>query len=88
MPSALFWPMTSRMEEWGVDLVLTGSQKALALPPGIAAVVMNERAVKRVEKAEPRSLYFNLKDCLRDGERGQTPFTPAVGIPDPDEPQA
>ena len=52
----------------------------MALPPGIAAVVMNERAVKRVEKAEPRSLYFNLKDCLRDGERGQTPFTPAVGI--------
>ena len=68
------------MEKWGVDLVLTGSQKALALPPGIAAVVMNERAVKRVEESRVESLYFNLKDYLKDGERGQTPFTPAVGI--------
>lgn len=68
------------MEKWGVDLVLTGSQKALALPPGIAAIVMNERTVKRVEESRVESLYFNLKDYLKDGERGQTPFTPAVGI--------
>ena len=68
------------MEKWGVDLVLTGSQKALALPPGIAAIVMNERTVKRVEKSRVESLYFNLKDYLKDGVRGQTPFTPAVGI--------
>lgn len=68
------------MEEWGVDLALTGSQKALALPPGIAAIVMNERAVRRVEGAQVESLYLNLKDYLKDGERGQTPYTPAVGI--------
>lgn len=68
------------MEKWGVDLVLTGSQKALALPPGIAAIVMNQRTVKRVEESRVESLYFNLKDYLKDGERGQTPFTPAVGI--------
>lgn len=68
------------MEKWGVDLVLTGSQKALALPPGIAAIVMNERTVKRVEESRVESLYFNLKDYLKDGERGQTPFTPAVSI--------
>lgn len=68
------------MEEWGVDLALTGSQKALALPPGIAAIVMNERAVKRVMEAPAATLYLNLKDYLRDGERGQTPYTPAVGI--------
>lgn len=68
------------MEKWGVDLVLTGSQKALALPPGIAAIVMNDRTVKRVEESRVESLYFNLKDYLKDGERGQTPFTPAVGI--------
>ena len=68
------------MEKWGVDLVLTGSQKALALPPGIAAIVMNERTVRRVEESQVESLYFNLKDYLKDGERGQTPFTPAVGI--------
>lgn len=68
------------MKKWGVDLVLTGSQKALALPPGIAVLVLNERAVKRAIETEAHSLYFNLKDYLRDGERGQTPYTPAVGI--------
>lgn len=69
-----------KMKEWGVDLVLTGSQKALALPPGIAVLVLNGRAVKRVEENQVESLYFDLKEYLKDGLRGQTPFTPAVGI--------
>ena len=68
------------MEKWGVDLVLTGSQKALALPPGIAVLVLNRRAVKRVEENQVESLYFDLKEYVKDGLRGQTPFTPAVGI--------
>lgn len=69
-----------KMKEWGVDLVLTGSQKALALPPGIAAMVMNRRAAERIEHNQVQSLYFDLKEYLKDGLRGQTPFTPAVGI--------
>ncbi|MEG2452198.1 MAG: aminotransferase class V-fold PLP-dependent enzyme [Clostridium sp.] len=68
------------MEAWGVDLVLTGSQKALALPPGIAVLVINKRAVKRIETMNPHSMYFDLKEYLKDGERGQTPYTPAVSI--------
>lgn len=68
------------MEKWGVDLVLTGSQKALALPPGLSILVLNQKAVKRVETNKVESLYFDLKDYLKDGERGQTPYTPAVGI--------
>ena len=63
-----------------MDLVLTGSQKALALPPGIAVLVLNRRAVKRVEENQVESLYFDLKEYIKDGLRGQTPFTPAVGI--------
>lgn len=70
-----FW-----MEKWGVDLVLTGSQKALALPPGLSVLVLNRRAVKRVEEHPAVSLYFDFKAYLKDGLRGQTPFTPAVGI--------
>jgi len=69
-----------RMKAWGVDLVLTGSQKALALPPGMAVLVLNERAVRRARQSEAESLYLNLRDYLKDGERGQTPFTPAVGV--------
>lgn len=66
------------MRELGVNLLITGSQKALACPPGISVIVMDEKALKRVEEADVRSLYFDLKRALKDGERGQTPFTPAV----------
>lgn len=69
-----------KMADWNVDAVLTGSQKALALPPGVSMIVLNKRMVERVNNQAVSSLYFNLKDYLKDGERGQTPFTPAVGI--------
>lgn len=68
------------MEELDVDVMITGSQKALACPPGISIIVLSEKAVKRVEEMDVRSLYFDLKSALKNGERGQTPFTPAVGI--------
>lgn len=68
------------MEELGADVMITGSQKALACPPGISAIVLSERAIGRVLKNDPRCMYFDLKDALANGDRGQTPFTPAVGI--------
>lgn len=68
------------MAELGADVMITGSQKALACPPGISAIVLSERAIGRVLKNDPRCMYFDLKDALANGERGQTPFTPAVGI--------
>ena len=60
--------------------MITGSQKALACPPGISIIVLAPQAVERVCSREVKSMYFNLKDALKNGERGQTPFTPAVGI--------
>lgn len=68
------------MEKWGVDVMVTGSQKALALPPGLSILVLGERAQKRVEETAVRSLYFDLREYLKDGLRGQTPFTPAVSV--------
>lgn len=68
------------MQALGVDVMITGSQKALACPPGISIIVLAPQAVKRVCSREVKSMYFNLKDALKNGERGQTPFTPAVGI--------
>lgn len=68
------------MEDLGADVMITGSQKALACPPGISAIVLSERAIGRVLKNDPRCMYFDLKDALANGDRGQTPFTPAVGI--------
>ena len=67
------------MEDWGVDVMITGSQKALACPPGISALVLSPEAVKRIENNTVQSMYFDLKDALKNGLRGQTPFTPAVG---------
>lgn len=68
------------MEALNVQVMITGSQKALACPPGISLIVLSEKAVERVKANHVKSLYFDLKDALRNGERGQTPFTCAVGI--------
>lgn len=68
------------MEELGVDVMITGSQKALACPPGISIIILSEKSVERVYKNEPKCMYLNLKNALENAKRGQTPFTPAVGI--------
>ena len=68
------------MAHCGADVMITGSQKVLACPPGISIIVLAPRAVDRVVNAKVRSMYFNLADVLKNMERGQTPFTPAVGI--------
>lgn len=68
------------MAAYGIDMLLTGSQKALACPPGVSAVMMSPKAVDRAMNAPVRCLYLSLKEALVNGLRGQTPFTPAVGI--------
>lgn len=68
------------MRELKADVLITGSQKALACPPGISLIAMSERCVDRINHSSVKSMYFDLKDALKNGERGQTPFTPAVGI--------
>ena len=68
------------MKALGVQVMITGSQKALACPPGISLIVLSEKAVDRVYNNKPRTMYLDLKLALKNGERGQTPFTPAVGI--------
>lgn len=67
------------MKELGADIMIAGSQKALACPPGVSIIILSEKAVSKVEKNDPKCMYFDLKDALKNGERGQTPFTPAVG---------
>ena len=67
------------MAEIGADVMITGSQKALACPPGVSVIVLSPRALELVEKNDPKCMYFDLKDALKNQERGQTPFTPAVG---------
>ena len=66
------------MQSQNIDVVIASSQKGLALPPGLTMVVLAPRALDKVQ--DVKSLYFNFKDYLRNGERGQTPYTPAVTI--------
>ena len=61
-------------------VMITGSQKALACPPGIAVIVLAPSALKRIEKIKCSCQYLDLKLALKNQERGQTPWTPAVGV--------
>ena len=68
------------MTEQKIDVVITGSQKALACPPGIAIITLSKEALKRVENSTCKSMYFDFNDMLVNAVRGQTPFTPAITV--------
>lgn len=68
------------MDKNKIDVLITGSQKALACPPGISIIVLSDKAIDIVQNNKTKCMYLDIKDALKNGERGQTPFTPAVGI--------
>lgn len=63
---------------WGLDVVVTGSQKALMAPPGLAFVSISERAWKANATCTNSSFYLDLKKHKEFAEQGQTPYTPAI----------
>jgi aspartate aminotransferase-like enzyme len=68
------------VDEWGLDFALTGSQKAMALPPGLAFGVASERAYRRSLDVNDRGVYFSFEALERAAVRGQTSNTPAVSL--------
>ena len=67
-----------RLDAWGVDVALTGPQKGLMLPPGMAILAVSERALSASEKARcPRS-YWDWQPVLERNRRGEFPYTPAT----------
>lgn len=68
------------MSALDAGVMITGSQKALACPPGIAVMALAPSALKRIENIKCCCQYFDLKIALKNQERGQTPWTPAVGV--------
>ncbi len=66
------------MTAYGIDVMITGSQKALAVPPGVSILVLGERALERIERIDSGCMYLDLQEALINGVRGQTPYTPAV----------
>lgn len=65
-----------KMDDWGVDIYFTGSQKALMLPPGLGFLAVNDRAWKRIEAGNAHYYYNNLKKYRKSIEKNDVPFTP------------
>jgi aspartate aminotransferase-like enzyme len=66
------------MDELGVDVLLTGSQKALALPPGLALFSVSERAFARAALLKDRGYYFDFLEFKKNQESDMTPSTPSI----------
>jgi len=68
--------MECRMDAWGLDLVVTGSQKALMMPPGLAFISASEKAWKKIDATPVRSFYLDIRRYRKSLAESDTPFTP------------
>lgn len=68
------------MDRWGIDILITGSQKALMLPPGLAFLALSPKAWSRVETATLPRFYFDLKRERREQQKHTTAYTPAISL--------
>jgi len=69
-----------QMSNWGIDFIMTSSQKALALPPGLSMGATSDRALARAETVENRGWYFDLVRLEKHRKKNSTPSTPAVSL--------
>jgi aspartate aminotransferase-like enzyme len=69
-----------RFDEWGIDVCVTGSQKGLMIPPGLAFVAVSSRAIAAMETSKLPKFYFDLRKALKAYEKNDTPWTPAISL--------
>jgi serine---pyruvate transaminase len=69
-----------RQDEWGVDVVVAGSQKALMCPPGLAFASVSERALEYAAERGEGRYYFDWGRTVKSQRKGASPFTPAVSL--------
>jgi len=72
-----------RTDEWGIDVLVVGSQKALMLPPGLAFLTASSAAWRQIETVQTRGFYFDLvlyRQKLHGDDGPETPFTPAISL--------
>ena len=69
-----------RFDKWGVDVCVTGSQKGLMIPPGLAFVAVSQRAIRAMESATLPGFYLDLRKALKAYDSTDTPWTPAVSL--------
>ncbi len=68
------------MDEWGIDCLITGSQKGLMLPPGLGFIALSPRAWQRVESVAPQCYYFDLRAERTSCEKNQTHYTSPISL--------
>ena len=68
------------MDEWGVDLAITGSQKGLMLPAGLGIACASQKALAAMKDAKCTKAYFDFADYLRANPTGYFPYTPALTL--------
>ncbi len=69
-----------RMDAWGVDLAITGSQKGLMLPAGLGIICVSQKAMAKVETAGCNRCFFDLRDMSKANMGGYFPYTPALSL--------
>jgi len=69
-----------KMDDWGVDIVCSGSHKGLMLPPGVGIVAASAKAIAMMEASTNTRFYFDLRKARKALADTDTPFTPAIGI--------
>ncbi|MGQ0779151.1 MAG: pyridoxal-phosphate-dependent aminotransferase family protein [Pseudonocardiales bacterium] len=69
-----------QQEAWGVDLAVTGSQKGLMLPPGLAVLGVSDKALQAAQSATMARCYFNFDDQIRMNDTGYFPYTPPIPL--------
>jgi aspartate aminotransferase-like enzyme len=68
------------VDEWGIDVLVTGSQKALMLPPGLGFIALSDRAWQKTKNAKLPRFYFDLNLERKNQQKGSGAFTPAVSL--------
>ncbi|MSP37924.1 MAG: alanine--glyoxylate aminotransferase family protein [Deltaproteobacteria bacterium] len=68
------------LDEWGIDVLVTGSQKALMLPPGLGFIALSDRAWEKTKQAKLPRFYFDLNLERKNQQKGSGAFTPAVSL--------
>ena len=69
-----------KFDDWKIDACVTGSQKGLMIPPGLAFVALSDRAISEIQKSTTPKFYFDLKKALKSHAENDTPFTPAISL--------
>jgi aspartate aminotransferase-like enzyme len=72
--------MECRTDNWGIDVLVVGAQKALMTPPGLAFLSVSEKAWRRIETIERPAFYFDLLAYRKAAEANETPYTPAIPL--------